>query len=68
MNKYLNDSQVLAAQNVAYAMRAAELKIEDQCIAGEMSWEFWEYAVAATERAVKYAVSLGATYKDLPAI
>ena len=68
MNKYMNDSQVLSAQNTAYALREAELKIEEQCIAGELHWDFWESAVKETESAVRYAVSLGATYKDLPAI
>ena len=68
MNKYSNDSTVLAAQNRAYDLRKFEIEIEDQCMAGKADWSLWEKAVEATDAAVKYAVPLGATYKDLPAI
>ena len=68
MTKYTNDSNVLAAQNRAFELRQFELQAEDACIAGKAPWSYWERACEATEQAVRYAVSLGATYKDLPAI
>lgn len=61
MNKFQNDSNVLAAQNAAFQAKAAEIQAMNAFFDGVISEAQYCNAMDATEMACKAAIKAGAT-------
>lgn len=68
MDKYTNDSNVLALQNAAYEAARKESLAADDFHGGAISEEMYVEAMNETERVVNIAIKAGVCRKDLPAI
>lgn len=67
MNKFQNDSSVLALQQAAFQAKQAEVQAMNAFFEGTISEQEYCNAMDATEMACQRAIAAGATRKDLPA-